>query len=254
MVVSFFLSLLQPENIILLFCVLFILRYMVFTTLENLFTAQRFNRREVIVSDLITMFSYTVIIFPIAQYISNRVGVEGSFLSYLSTMPIIFRILLYYVVADFFHYWIHRLMHEPFLWKVHMWHHSVNHMSWMGGFRATVFDAVLVNLAFIFAWPILGDIGYGQILTILVINVLINDWTHLNVRFRSPLLEKIIVMPRYHHIHHSIDTKHYSKNFSGIFSVWDRMFGTYSNPDAEQKELTFGLHKKVSTIRLVTGV
>lgn len=253
MVLQFLESLLLPEKLLLLFTVLFIVRFTVFTTLENFFRAKAFNRFEVVISDLLTMLMYTVIIFPVAHYLSNHIGIKGSFLSSLSHFPLALRILLFFIVADFLHYWIHRLMHQPVLWNIHKWHHSPTHMSWMSGFRATIFDAVLVNLAFIFAWPILGNITYGTTIFILICNLLINDWMHLNVSFRMPYLEKIMISPRYHHIHHSNASEHYTKNLAAIFPIWDKLFGTYVNPDNVQ-ELNFGLDKKVPTSRLVLGL
>lgn len=245
---------LTPEKVLILFAFLFLLRLFIFTTLEYFFRLHAFNRREVIVSDLTTMFFYTILIFPIAQYISNHIGVEGSFLSFLANTPLTLRVILFFIVADFLHYWIHRLMHHPLIWRVHRWHHSLDHMTWMGGFRATIFDATLVNLAFIFAWPILGNVSYGFIIFILMCNLFINDWMHLNVNFRLPYLEKIIVTPRYHHIHHSKNKIHYIKNLSAIFSIWDRLFETYIDPDKTEKQLTFGLDEKIKTSRLITGL
>lgn len=231
---------------------MFILRFMIFTTLENLSTVKPFKRSEVIISDLLTILTFTVIIFPISNYLSNHVGISGSFLTYLSDLPLVVRICLYYIIVDFIHYWVHRLMHHPILWNVHKWHHSPKHMSWMAGFRSTVFDATLVNLGFVFAWPILGSISYGTIVFIFALNILINDWSHLNVQLRMPLLEKFMIFPRYHHIHHSNAQEHYTKNLSAIFPIWDKLFGTYANPD-DAGELTFGIDKKTSTVRLVTG-
>lgn len=251
---NFFMLLIAPEKILLLFSIIFLIRFLLWTTLEHFFRMHTFNRCEVFLSDLTTMFFYMIVIFPLAQYSSNLIGIEGSFLSFLADLPLILRIILFFIIADFLHYWVHRLMHQTYLWRIHRWHHSLDHMSWMGGFRATVFDATLVNLAFIFAWPILGNISYTMIIFILLCNLLINDWMHLNVNFRLSFLEKIIITPRYHHVHHSNEKKHYMKNLSAIFPIWDKLFGTYVDPDTVDKKLMFGLDKKIKTPRLIIGL
>ena len=40
----------------------------------------------------------------------------------------------------------------------------------------------------------------------------------------------------------------------GIFSVWDRLFGTYIDPATVQGELTFGIDADENPIRVVLGV
>jgi sterol desaturase/sphingolipid hydroxylase (fatty acid hydroxylase superfamily) len=251
---SFFESLLEQKHIVLFFIVFFIIRYSIFATLENIFEAHPFSRGKVFITDLITMLVYGVIIFPSSQILSSYIGVQGTFLAPLSLLPTPLKVLLFFIVADFLHYFIHRLMHTSLLWRIHMWHHSPKHMSWMGGFRATIFDATLVNVASIFAWPILGAVSYQLLLLTFVCSVILNDWMHLNVTFRLPWLEKIIVTPRYHHIHHSTANEHFTKNLAAIFPLWDKLCKTYVNPDTVDTKLTFGVEKPVSGIRLVTGL
>lgn len=252
MLAPFIQSLLEPKNLIYLFGIVFILRFMFFTTLENLFHFKPFKRSEVIISDFLTLLTFTVIIFPVSNYLSYHAGISGSFLKYFSNIPLVLRICIFYVIVDFLHYWVHRLMHKSVLWNAHKWHHSPKHMSWMAGFRTTLLDATLLNLGFVFAWPILGNISYGTIIFIFALNILINDWSHLNIRLRLPLLEKVFITPRFHHIHHSSAHAHYTKNLSAVFPIWDKLFGTYVDPD-DVHDLEFGLDKEVPTARLVIG-
>ncbi len=254
MVHTFFESLFLPENLPLLFVLLFCARFFIFSLLEHFFTAHSFERYAVLFSDLLTMFFYIVLIFPIAQLISNFFGIQGTFFAPLSSLPLFMRVIFYYIVGDFIHYWAHRLMHQPFLWRIHKWHHSPTHVSWAGGFRATVLDTVLLNFGFVFAWPILGDVSYNLKLILLVFGLLINDWMHLNVYFRVRFLEHVVIMPRYHHIHHSSNKEHYIKNLAALFPIWDKLFGTYVDPDDIHEKLTFGINEKVPTARLVAGI
>jgi sterol desaturase/sphingolipid hydroxylase (fatty acid hydroxylase superfamily) len=84
--------------------------------------------------------------------------------------------------------------------------------------------------------------------------ILQNDWMHMNVTWRSTWLEWIIVTPRYHHIHHSDDPQFYMKNLGSLFTVWDRLFGTYVNPDRVARQLTFGTGSRDNPIRLISGI
>lgn len=38
-------------------------------------------------------------------------------------------------------------------------------------------------------------------------------------------------IPRYHPIHHSPDAQLHDGNHGSLFSIWDRLFGTYIDPD-----------------------
>jgi sterol desaturase/sphingolipid hydroxylase (fatty acid hydroxylase superfamily) len=100
-------------------------------------------------------------------------------------------VALYLIVADLGHYWIHRLMHSAFFWRIHKWHHSPAHMSWAAGVRATFFrchdseSGLCVRVA-----PAGHDFVSvpmrGQLLLLMFV-VLKNDWMH-NVRCRLPTL------------------------------------------------------------------
>jgi sterol desaturase/sphingolipid hydroxylase (fatty acid hydroxylase superfamily) len=76
----------------------------------------------------------------------------------------------------------------------------------------------------------------------------------MNVSWRSNWLEWFFVTPRYHHIHHSDKPQHYGKNLGNLLTVWDRLFGTYLNPDSLDTQLSFGIGEKENPIRLMLGI
>jgi sterol desaturase/sphingolipid hydroxylase (fatty acid hydroxylase superfamily) len=43
-------------------------------------------------------------------------------------------------------------------------------------------------------------------------------------------------------------------NLGNLFTFWDRLFGTYLDPDTlETKELQFGIGEKLNPVRLIAG-
>jgi sterol desaturase/sphingolipid hydroxylase (fatty acid hydroxylase superfamily) len=76
----------------------------------------------------------------------------------------------------------------------------------------------------------------------------------MNVTWRSNWLEWVFITPRLHHVHHSDNLTLSNANFGVIFSIWDRLFGTYVNPDEVKEPLSFGIGEKVPLVRLVIGV
>jgi len=66
---------------------------------------------------------------------------------------------------------------------------------------------------------------------------------HANLRMNDRIdrcLRLLIVTPNMHKIHHSRAVVETDSNYSNIFSIWDRLFGTY-NPRAGYQNLRYGL-------------
>jgi sterol desaturase/sphingolipid hydroxylase (fatty acid hydroxylase superfamily) len=149
---------------------------------------------------------------------------------------------------------VHRALHLPSLWRFHKWHHSPTHMSWLAGNRETLVDRVLVTFPYLHLWPLLEGAPGPAVKALIVFSLLKNDWMHLNVTWRLPWLERIFITPRAHHLHHSADPAHFTKNLSPVFSLWDRLFRTWLNPEKTTRALSFGIGEDLHPARLITGV
>jgi len=236
------------------FLALLLGRAVLFIALESMRPARAIAHRAVAVKDLIASVAYAFIVFPLAAKLSRFVPGYHPFPASVGELPLYIRIVLYLILADFGHYWIHRLMHTKYVWRVHKWHHAPTYMYWLGGVRATIPQQFLVNIPYVIALPLLDISPWWIGVVLAVVNAIQNDWMHMNVTWRSSWLEWIFVTPRYHHIHHSTDPRHYLANMANLFSVWDRLFGTYLNPDRVAPQLTFGTGSRDNPIRLISGI
>jgi sterol desaturase/sphingolipid hydroxylase (fatty acid hydroxylase superfamily) len=239
---------------VVFFFLLFLGRAIFFTTLESIRPAHVVTYRAVVMKDLAASLAYAYLIFPFAAKLSMMVPGHHSFPAGVGELPLPLRVVLYFILADFGHYWIHRLTHTRYFWQVHKWHHSPTYMYWLGGVRATLPQQFLVNIPYVIASPLLDISPWWMALAIGMISTIQNDWMHMNVTWQSNWLEWIFVTPRYHHIHHSTDPQHYMANMANLFSVWDRLFGTYVNPERVRTELSFGITTRENPIRLVSGI
>ena len=127
-------------------------------------------------------------------------------------------------------------------------------MYWLGGVRATLPQQFMVNVPYVLAYPSVDISPWWMGLAIAVTSAIQNDWMHMNVTWRSNWLEWVFVTPRYHHIHHSDNPEHYVTNLANLFTIWDRLFGTYINPETVQTKLSFGIGEKGNPVRVVLGV
>lgn len=145
-------------------------------------------------------------------------------------LPWLLQFFLAVVVADLAEYFIHLALHKvPFLWRFHAVHHSSKALDWIAGSRSHFVDDTLVR-AFILV-PLMFGFSQSIILAYLIFVTLHATWTHCNFGPNAKWLEKFLVMPRYHHWHHTSQKEGVDKNFAIHFPWIDRIFGTYYYPD-----------------------
>jgi sterol desaturase/sphingolipid hydroxylase (fatty acid hydroxylase superfamily) len=148
----------------------------------------------------------------------------------IARMPWLLQFFLAVVVADVAEYFIHLALHKvPFLWRFHAVHHSSKALDWIAGSRSHFIDDTLVR-GFILA-PLM--LGFSQTIIVwyLVFVTLHATWTHCNFGPNAKWLEKFLVMPRYHHWHHTSQKESIDKNFAIHFPWIDKLFGTYYFPE-----------------------
>jgi len=234
----------------ILFCVFGAL----FTVAELLRPARPLNYRAVLKNDLIALAVYGLVFLPVSVYLSRIVIKPDYFvLRSLLELPLVVRLVLYYVLADLGLYAVHRLMHTRYLWRIHRWHHSPPYMYWLAGVRASVPNQVLFNLPFMFCAPLLHHAPPWLFMLVFAEGFFQNNWMHMNVTWRSRWLERVLVTPRYHHVHHSRNPRHHTANLGSRLTIWDRLFETYVDPEATG-DIAFGIDDRTSSVRLALGL
>lgn len=231
----------------------FLLRVLVWTAIERRHQAYEIRHREVIWGDIAAAMLMLAILGA-ANRIDSWLLIKPAIPASVMALPFTFRFLMYWVIADFGFYWIHRLMHAPFLWRIHKWHHSPTYLYWLAGVRGSLPQQILVNVPYILAGSLLDVSSPWLGLMLTVRGGLQNDWMHLNVRWGSRWLEWIIVTPRYHHVHHSDKPEHYRANMASLLPIWDHLFGTYVDPETLTERPKFGIGERLPLVRLALGV
>lgn len=232
---------------------LFIARVVGVTAIEWMCPARKVPYRTLLAMDIVGAAMVGYLVLPAALYLSQKIAIRPVIPEVVLALPTVLLFIPYYIMGDFGAYWMHRLMHSKPVWRVHKWHHSPTTLYWLAGYRASLPQQILFNLPWLFAYSVFGLAPAWMYLVVLSSHMLLNDWMHMNVTWRSNWLEWVLVTPRYHHVHHSCDPAFYNSNFGVTFSIWDRMFGTYTDPDRVKEPLSFGIGEKVPVVRLVAG-
>ncbi len=166
-----------------------------------------------------------------SSFINTKFGwLEGT-QSTIGALPWLVQFLLAMVVTDTAQYWFHRMFHRvPFLWGFHAVHHSAKTMDWLAGARMHFIEIIL--LRGVTSLPLLTLGFLPSVMQAYVGMVYVYaSLVHANVRGNFNGLGKYLVVPRFHHWHHSIEAEGVDKNFAIHFPILDRIFGTYYFPD-----------------------
>jgi len=182
--------------------------------------------------------------------VRNGIGLFSS-LGLSSWAQIIFGVL----ALDLFAYLAHVLLHKSWLgWQFHRVHHSENAVDVTTAFRQHPGETVWRIL-----WQLAAIVLFGIPLWVVVVYLILSglnaELEHANIRLNSPvdrLLRLLVVTPNMHKVHHSRDQRETDSNYSNIFSLWDRLFGTYTSA-FDFRRLNYGLDgfdvKEMQTLR-----
>lgn len=174
------------------------------------------------------------------------------------TVPLLFTAFLF-LLDDFFRYFLHKLLHEiPFLWAFHKVHHSARTLTPLTVFRTHPVEGLLFSLrtvlvqaiaisVFVFFFGNKADLitVMGASVFIFLFNLTGANLRHSQVplRYWQPL-EKWLISPAMHQIHHSTRPAHFDKNYGVVLAIWDRMGGTLVHGD-DADQIRYGLSEKI---------
>ncbi|MDA7748238.1 sterol desaturase family protein [Bacteroidia bacterium] len=127
---------------------------------------------------------------------------------------------------DFCFYWLHRFHHKfSFLWAIHVVHHEGEHFNLSLGIRNSWYSS-LTSFPFFIGLAMIG-VPVEVFIAISSIHYAIQFYNHNGIVKNSGWIEKIMISPSLHRVHHGINTEYIDRNFGGTLVIWDKIFGTY---------------------------
>ena len=220
-----------------------------FWILENTFPLFNFNYKKwhhakinlfLTLTTIIVNFCLAFILLLTANWtISNNFGI----LQWLPQMPIWLYTIVGLLLLDLIGaYLVHLIEHKiKWMWRFHLIHHSDTWIDTTTANRHHPGESVIR-----FAFTTLGVLIVGtpmwMVFLYQTISVVATQFNHSNISLPKKLdliLSYIIVSPDMHKVHHHYVLPYTDSNYGNIFSIWDRIFGTYMSLSKE--EIIYGI-------------
>lgn len=160
------------------------------------------------------------------------------------SLPMIITIPLSLIIFDMVIYFQHRIFHMvPLLWRLHRVHHSDIAIDTSTALRFHPIEIVLsmaIKMLTVLAFGIPPEAVI--LFEIILSSSAIFNHANWNLREWDKPLQKVLVTPNMHRIHHSIYPSETNSNYGFCLSVWDRLFGTFTKkPATDWPQMKIGL-------------
>ena len=171
------------------------------------------------------------------------VQTEFGLLYWLPEMPLWLEVTVGIALLDLIgaylpHWTEHRI--KP-LWMIHLVHHSDHHVDTTTANRHHPLESLVRFIFTLFGVFIIGA-HIGIVMLYQSLSLISTQFNHANIKLPKKLdlyLSYLFVSPDMHKTHHHYRLPYTDANFGNIFSIWDRLFGTYLPFDREK--LVYGV-------------
>lgn len=147
------------------------------------------------------------------------------------------------IYLDFCEYWYHVFMHQfKRLWMFHAIHHSDMDVNTSTTLREHPGET-MIRMSFLVLVVFSVGIPFWAFVFRQCIQIVFNVFAHSSFRLNERMdriCSQIFITPNMHHVHHHDQEPLTNTNYGDIFSVWDRLFGTFASVDSHAK-ISFGL-------------
>ena len=160
-------------------------------------------------------------------------------------------VIIAFISEDFAGYWFHRMNHRVnFFWNRHVIHHSSEEFNLSCALRQSISDNIQFFAILLIPAAMLGIPPY-LFAIIGPVHLFLQFWYHTRLIDKMGILEKILVTPSHHRVHHAINPEYLDKNYSQIFIIWDKLFGTFQ-PEVKSIPPVYGILRPAKTWNPVT--
>ena len=148
----------------------------------------------------------------------------------IDRLPLVAQWVFGFIAWDFCFYWMHRLHHKiPLLWAVHSVHHQGEDFNLTLGVRNSWYSS-LTNFPFV-AWLAIIGLPLDIFVVVSSVHYTVQFYNHNAIVKKSGLLDRLMITPANHRVHHGLHPRYINKNFGGTFIWWDKLFDSFEAAD-----------------------
>ena len=180
-------------------------------------------------------FTLAFLLLKTADWVSVN---EFGLLNWLPEMPLWLYVILGVLLMDFVgaylpHFTEHKV---PPLWMVHLVHHSDHKVDTTTANRHHPLESI-IRYVFTLAGVFIIGAPIGIVMLYQSLSLVATQFSHANIELPKKvdyLLSFVLISPDMHKIHHHHQLPYTDANYGNIFSIWDRLLGTYIYMEREQ--------------------
>lgn len=189
---------------------------------------------------VIVNFTLAFLLVKTADWVKHN---DFGIINWIPNLPLWAYVLLGVLLLDLIgaylaHYVEHKV--KP-LWMVHLVHHSDHHVDTTTANRHHPLES-MIRFGFTLAGVFIVGAPIAIVLLYQSLSLVATQFTHANIKLPKKvdkLLSYVFVSPDMHKVHHHYVLPYTDSNYGNIFSIWDRLFGTFMVMDREK--LVYGV-------------
>lgn len=210
----------------------------IFWIIEGFFPLVKFEYRKwqhakinifFTVTTILVNFTMAFILLMTAQW---TIDATFGILNWLPEIPLVVSTLIGLMLLDLIGaYLAHLVQHRiKWMWRFHIIHHTDIYVDTTSANRHHPGESVIRFTFTILAVIIVGA-PMWMVFLYQSLSVVFSQFNHANITLPkkvNKLLSWFIISPDMHKVHHHYMLPYTDTNYGNIFSIWDRIFGTFS--------------------------
>ncbi len=152
---------------------------------------------------------------------------------------IVLGVLLLDFIGAYLAHWVEHKV-KP-LWMIHLVHHTDHNVDTTTANRHHPIESV-VRFVFTLLGVFIIGTPIGIVMLYQSLSLVATQFTHANIKIPKGLdkvMSYIIVSPDMHKVHHHYKLPYTDSNYGNIFSIWDRILGTYM--ELKRENIVYGV-------------
>lgn len=180
---------------------------------------------------ILVNFSMAFILVYTAMWVENNdIGIL-QMIDLNIYLMVILGLIFMDLVSSYIPHWVEH--HVTWMWKFHLIHHTDQHVDTTTANRHHPGESVI---RFVFTTIAVIIMGAPLWLVFMYqsMSVVFTQFNHSNIKMPDWLDNAMVLVfcsPNMHRVHHHYRQPYSDMNYGNIFSLWDRVFGTYVKVD-----------------------